>query len=189
MRSFLVIAHKFSGNINLKDLPGSGRIDVIARCINASIFLSYSIRRNVNFFAFFPNLEMRIKIDSLKVKYLNPDERSTAGLIKKAMENVREYDMESTPGFFIKKASLRDVIDEVSKIGKMYYLKEDGKDIRKVGVPRDSVFVLGDHMDITEEEERILQKYNPITVSVSPKSLLSSHVIIIVHNELDRRGL
>ncbi len=189
MRAFLVIAHKFSGEVNLKDLPGSGRIDVIARCINSSIFLSHSIRRDVYFFAYFPNLNVRIRIDSSKVQYLNPDERSTAGLIKKAMEKIREYEVESTPGIFVKRASFRDILEEINERGKMFYLKENGEDIRKVNLPGNSAFVLGDSMDLTDEEENLLEEYNPVKISVSPKSLLSSHVITIVHNEMDRRGL
>ena len=189
MRSFLVIAHKFFGDVNLKDLPGSGRIDVVARCINASVFLSHSIRNDVNFFTFFPNLGVRIRIDSSKVKYLNPDERSIAGLIKKSIEKIKEYEVESTPGFFIKRASLRDVLDEMSKTGRMFYLREDGEDIRKIDLSKNPAFVLGDSMDLTKDEENVLQRYNPIIVKVSSKSLLSSHVIVIVNNELDRRGL
>ena len=189
MRTFLVIAHRFSGYVNLKDLPGSGRIDVITRCINASVFLSHAIRQNVNFLVFFPHLQARLKIDSRRVRYLNPDERSIAGLIKKAMEKIKDYEMESTPGFFIKRSSFREVIDEITDMGKLFYLREDGKDIREVDIPTDSSFVLGDQADLTEEEEKVLLQYEPEIVKVSPRSLLSSHVIVIVHNELDRRGL
>ncbi|HHE75687.1 MAG TPA: tRNA (pseudouridine(54)-N(1))-methyltransferase TrmY, partial [Candidatus Aciduliprofundum boonei] len=42
MRAFLLIGHKFSGDVNLNDLAGSGRIDVITRCINAATFLSHN---------------------------------------------------------------------------------------------------------------------------------------------------
>ncbi len=189
MRSFLVIAHKFEGEINLKDLPGSGRIDVVTRCINAAIFLSHDIRRDVLFYTYFPKIGVRIKIDSRRVKYLNPDERSTAALIKKALERKKEYEVESTPGFFIRKETYEGVIDELTRNGKLFYLKEDGMDIRKINIPKDAAFILGDNLDLTEEEEKALAKRDVPKISVSPRSILSSHVIIIVHNELDRRGL
>ncbi len=189
MRSFLVIGHKFEGEINLKDLPGSGRIDVVARCINAAIFLSHDIRRDVLFYAYFPKIGVRIKIDSRRVKYLNPDERSTAALIRKAFERRKKYEVESTPGFFIKEATYEEVIDEISQNGKLLYLKENGIDIRKIDIPKNAVFILGDSLDLTKEEEKVLAERDVPKISVSPRSILSSHVIVIVHNELDRRGV
>ena len=50
-RHFYVKSHaKTSPDINLKDLPGSaGRLDIVARCINAAFWLSYGIRKNVVF--------------------------------------------------------------------------------------------------------------------------------------------
>jgi len=44
-RHFYLKSHaKTSPEINLKDLPGSsGRMDVVARCINAAFWLSHDI--------------------------------------------------------------------------------------------------------------------------------------------------
>jgi len=189
MRSFLVVGHKFRGDINLNDLPGSGRIDVIARCINAAIFLSHNIRRDVLFFAYFPRITTRLKIESSKVKYLNPDERSTAALIRNAIIKMDEKEVKTSPGFYIKRASLQDVLKELSAIGKIYYLREDGKDIREVNFEENSIFVLSDSVNMGEDEEEEILKMAKEIVSVGPRSILSSHAIILVHNELDRRGL
>ncbi len=189
MRAFLVIGHKFRGDINLNDLPGSGRIDVIARCINASIFLSHNIRRDVLFFAFFPRIGVRLKIDSSKVKYLNPDERSTAALIRNAILNLGKGEKRTSPGFYVKKCTLDDVLKELKTMGKVYYLRENGKDIRNVQIEKDAVFVLSDSVNMSEEEEKIVLDVSEEIISVGSRSLLSSHTITIVHNELDRRGL
>jgi len=189
MRAFLVIGHKFRGDVNLNDLPGSGRIDVIARCINAAIFLSHDIRRDVLFFAYFPRIGARLKIDSSKVKYLNPDERSTAALIRNAIVRMDDVEKRTSPGFYIKRASLEEVLQELSNLGKVYYLREDGQDIRKVNIEGDAAFILSDSVNMSGEEEmKIIQNVQGI-ISVGPKSILSSHTITIVHNELDRRGL
>ncbi len=190
MRAFLVVAHKFRGEVNLNDLPGSGRIDVVARCINASIFLSHTIRRDVLFFVYFPRIGMRIKIDASKVKYLNPDERSTAALIRNALLNYSEdKEIRTSPGFYIRSANLEDVLEELVSVGALYYLREDGKDIRSVELERNSSFILSDSVNMSNDEENMLLEKGAALISVGPKSLLSSHVIAIVHNELDRRGL
>ena len=189
MRAFLVIGHKFKGEINLNDLPGSGRIDVIARCINAAIFLSYNIRRDVLFFAYFPKINVRLRIDSLQVKYLNPDERSTAALIRNAILKIGEDEVKSSPGFYIKRANFEEVLNEIVEIGKVYYLREDGKDIRDLEFPANTSFVLSDSVNMSEDEEKLVEKFTDDIVSVGPKSILSSHTISIAHNELDRRFL
>ena len=189
MRVFLVLGHKFRGDINLNDLPGSGRIDVIARCINAAIFLSHNIRRDVIFYAYFPRINVRLKIDSSRVKYLNPDERSTAALIRNAVINMGEDEKRTSPGFYIKRTSLEDVLDEIESLAPLYYLKEDGEDIRMTPMEKDAAFVLSDSVNMGDEEEREVLKRAKGIISVGPKSLLSSPTITIVHNELDRRGL
>ncbi len=189
MRSFLVIGHKFRGDINLNDLPGSGRIDVIARCINSAIFLSHDIRRDVQFYAFFPRIGVRIKIDSSEVKYLNPDERSTAALIRNAMVNLDEGDRRTSPGFYIKRATLEDVLNEMARYGELYLLHEEGEDIREVNLSGDAGFILSDSVNMEREEEEIVEMHSSRRISVGPRSILASHTITIVHNEMDRRGL
>ncbi len=188
MKTFAVIAHKFKGEINLNDLPGSGRVDVIARCINSSIFLSHDIRRDVVFSFFAPNIQVRIKIDSSKVKYLNPDERSTAALIRNAILKMGERE-ETSPGFFSRNLSFDEFLKELKGMGKIYYLHEDGEDIRDVNISKNPVFLLSDSVNLSEEEEMKIEELAEKKISVSPKIILASHAITIVNNELDRRGL
>ena len=189
MRTYLVISHKFYGDINLNDLPGTGRIDVICRCINAAIYLSHAIRRDVIFFAYFSKLSTLLKIDSSRVKYLNPDERSTAALIRNALLRLSDEEVQTSPGFFIKRATFQEALEEVSFLGKLIYLREDGEDIRRISIPQDVAFILSDNINMNEEEENEILKLGTKIASVGPQSLLSSHTIVIINNELDRRGL
>ncbi len=189
MRAFLIIGHKFRGEINLNDLPGSGRIDVIARCINSAIFLSHDIRRDVMFFAHFPRISATLRIDSSEVKYLNPDERSTAALIRNAIVQMECDKVRTSPGFYIRRATLKETLREVSKYGEVFYLHEDGEDIRSTDIPENAVFVLSDSVNPDEEEERLIREFSSKAISLGPRSLLASHAITVVHNEMDRRGL
>ncbi len=188
MRAFLVISHKFRGDVNLNDLPGSGRVDVIARCINAAIFLSHDIRRDVLFYMYAPEIEFLLKIDSSRVKYLNPDERSTAALIRNAVINYRGRE-ETSPGFFARTAGFGDVMEELSSLGPVYYLHEDGRDLRGVGLEENAVFVLSDSVDLSENEEKMVDEIASERISIGPRSVLASHAICVVNNEMDRRGL
>jgi len=188
MRTFAVIAHKFNGEINLNDLPGSGRVDVIARCINSSIFLSHDIRRDVIFLFFAPKIQTRVKIDSSRVKYLNPDERSTAALIRNAIVKMGGRE-ETSPGFFSENMDFDEFLEEIGAMGKIYYLHEDGEDIRNVEISKNPVFLLSDSVNLSDEEERKIEDMAERKISVSPRIILASHAITIVNNELDGRGL
>ena len=74
-----------------------------------------------------------------------------------------------------------------SRDSSIFYLKEDGKDISQVSFPERSTFVLGDHMDLSPEEERILGEFNPETVSLGKRSLHTYQAIVVANYELDRR--
>ncbi|HEX7627655.1 MAG TPA: tRNA (pseudouridine(54)-N(1))-methyltransferase TrmY, partial [Candidatus Methanoperedens sp.] len=173
------------------DLPGAaGRMDILCRCVNASLFLSHDLRRDVRVFLIMkgePSPPKLIRFDGSMIRYLSPDERSAASLIKKALEkNAQDFWTESTPGVSVRKGDLEDLLKELDK--KIIYLREDGEDIRKKMFAEafDTLFVLGDHLGLTEDEERIVVGYDPEIISVGPLSLHADHCIVLLHNEMDR---
>ncbi len=193
MKDFVIIGHKaVTAPFSLNDLPGAaGRMDILCRCVNAALFLSHDLRRDVRVYLVLkgePAPPKLICFDGAKVKYLSPDERSAASLIKKALEkNVQEFWTESTPGVSIRKGDFGDILTELNK--KIIYLREDGEDIRgkEPGEsPEGFLFVLGDHLGPTENEEKLIEAYEHEIVSVGPLSLHADHCIVILHNEMDR---
>ena len=96
-------------------------------------FLSHDLRRDVRVFLVLkgePSPPKLIRFDGSAVRYLSPDERSAASLIKKALEkNIQDFWTESTPGVSVRKGDLEDLLKELDK--KIIYLREDGEDIRK----------------------------------------------------------
>jgi tRNA (pseudouridine54-N1)-methyltransferase len=89
----------------------------------------------------------------------------------------------------VSERSYSEVLSNVSKESKMFYLREDGEDIRTSDIPADATFVLGDDRDLTKEEEEILMTYEPRRISLGPVSYHADHCITLVNNELDRRHL
>ncbi|MCZ7361722.1 MAG: tRNA (pseudouridine(54)-N(1))-methyltransferase TrmY [Candidatus Methanoperedens sp.] len=185
MKEFIIIGHPFS----LNDLPGAaGRMDILCRCVNAALFLSHDLRRDVRVFLVLKGSVSPSKIvrfDGSEVRYLSPDERSAASLIKKALEkNAQEFWTGSTPGVSIRMGDLSGLLDELDK--KVVYLREDGKDFR--GKEFDEpLFLLGDHIGLTDEEEKIIEGLENEIISVGPLSLHADHCIVLLHNEMDRR--
>lgn len=194
MKEFIIVGHKAAtASFSLNDLPGgAGRMDILCRCVNAALFLSHDIRRDVRVYLVLkgePSPPKLICFDGKKVKYLNPDERSCASLIKKALEKgVQGFWTESTPGVSIRKGDLGDLLAELNK--KIIYLREDGEDIRMKRFEKPSeglLFLLGDHEGLTDAEEKMIEVYEHDIINVGPLSLHADHCIILLHNEMDRR--
>jgi tRNA (pseudouridine54-N1)-methyltransferase len=192
MKSFVIIGHKaVSTPFSLNDLPGAaGRMDILCRCVNTALFLSHDLRRDVRMYLVLkgsaqPKL---IRFDGSSVRYLSPDERSGASLIKKALEkNAQDFWTESTPGVSIRIGDFCDLLAELNN--KIIYLREDGIDFRrkKLEASDELLFVLGDHVGLTDAEETLIEVYEHEIVSVGPLSLHADHCIVLLHNEMDRR--
>ncbi|MGI0156125.1 MAG: tRNA (pseudouridine(54)-N(1))-methyltransferase TrmY, partial [Thermoplasmata archaeon] len=107
MRRFLLLAHRVpvSGNFTLNDLAGgAGRMDEIARAVSTAFTTSNDLRRDTELTILFvaepPPAARKIEVVGARVRYLNPDERSTAALLKNALVRSASYprEIESSPG-------------------------------------------------------------------------------------------
>ena len=193
MRRFVVLGHRAitSADFKLDDLSGStGRLDILLRCVNSAFFISHDIRRDVEITLMLlgkPNPPKTVRIVGSEVKYLNPDERSTAALIRNALLQKPGGERRTSPGIYVSERDYVEVLSNISKESQMYYLKEDGTDIRDSEFGDDVTFVLGDDQDLTEEEEETLMSYEPRKLSLGPMSYHADHCVTIVNNELDRK--
>jgi len=193
VRRFVVLGHRAitSADFKLDDLCGStGRLDILLRCINSAFFISHNIRRDVEITMLLlgdPNPPKTVRIVGSEVKYLNPDERSTAALIRNALLQKPGGEKKTSPGIYVSERSYSEVSSNISKESQMHYLKEEGGDIRDCSFGEDNTFVLGDDQDLNEEEEKILMSYEPKKISLGPISYHADHCLTVVNNELDRR--
>jgi tRNA (pseudouridine54-N1)-methyltransferase len=187
MTSFAVIGHiaRTDGAFSLNDLPGTGgRMDVLCRCVNSSLFLSHDLRRDTDCYLVLcgePAAPKTIRFSGTEVRSLSPDERSAAALIKKALElPVGSEFRNAAPGISVRKGGLERLITEQV----FAVLDEKGGDIRNAETLPDA-FILSDHLNFTDDEESLIR--NCSRYSVGPACLHADHTITVVHNELDRR--
>ncbi len=159
-------------------------MDILCRSVNASLFLSHDLRRDVACYLVLcgePDPPKTILFLGGEVRYLSPDERSAGSLIKKALSMPCGSEFrESTPGVFVRRGGLPELLD----LHLFAVLEEAGADIRDNADLPDA-WLLSDHLNFTPEEQaciRDLPRY-----SVGPRSLHADHTITIVLNELDRR--
>lgn len=188
MRRFIVVGHEAvtSADFGLDDLAGStGRLDILLRCVNSAFMLSHGVRTDAELYLCLqgpPEPPKVVHLVGSELKYLNPDERSTAALIRKGLALRREG--RSTPGIYLEMRGFRGLLEEYGR--KLVYLREDGEDLRGAALPDDPAFLLSDHEDLTHEEEMAVLDLQPRIVSVGPRSLHADHCIVLVNNVLDR---
>ena len=195
MRRFVVIGQRASASPDflLADIPStSGRLDVLLRCLRAALLVSHGVRRDTIVYLCLlgdPERVRTLRFDGPAAKYMRPDERSLATVVKKALATPCGGSFtEVRNGISIAAGGVECVWGELD--GSALYLLEEGTaDLRSEPPPElDCAFVIGDHLGLPESIRETLVTRGARAVSVGPISLHAEDVITLVSNELDRRG-
>ena len=192
MRRFLVLGHTAASapGFSHKDLSGSGgRIDILARCLPAAFLVSHGLRPDVELYTLHlgpPAAPKAVRARSGELKHLNPDERTSAMLLEKALaaQTTGPVWAPATPGVAVAKLALEELVDGIG--APIVLLDEQGEDVARATLPADALFVLGDHLGFTPDEERVLGKRAVARLSLGPVSLQADQCLVVLHNHLDR---
>jgi tRNA (pseudouridine54-N1)-methyltransferase len=197
MRRFLFLAHRVppDGAFTLNDLAGgAGRMDEIARAVSTAFTLSNDLRRDTEVTVLFvaepPPRARRIDLHGARLRYLNPDERSTAALLKNALTRAVAFprEFESSPGLTV--APVDPEVELRAFLGRpgAVWLSEAGRPIADWDPGGDeAAAVISDPYDPTPAETELLAGSGVPQISVGPRSLRTSQVVDLVHAALDRR--
>ena len=198
MRSFLLLAHRVpvGGAFTLNDLAGgAGRMDEVARVVSTAFTLSNDVRRDTELTVLFaaepPPRARRIRLDGRRLKFLNPDERSTAALLKNALVRSAgvDRDVEASPGLVVGPVDPTAALREFGSQPPTLWLTESGAPIEPSDVDGGSFrAVLSDPTDPTPEEVTLLASCGALPRSLGPRSLRSSQCVDVLHNLADRRA-
>jgi tRNA (pseudouridine54-N1)-methyltransferase len=199
MRRFLLLAHRVPvrGEFTLNDLAGGGgRMDEVARAVSTAFTLSNDLRRDTEMTILFAGATAeaarRIDLVGARLRYLNPDERSTAALLKNALARAAVYphDFESSPGLRVGPCLPLETLAEFLQRPGAIWLSEGGAPINSWdGPPGEIAAVVSDPYDPTPEEIDRLTVSRVPRLSVGPLVLRTSQVIDAVHRELDLRAV
>ena len=194
MRQFIVLGHDVPTDpeFSLDDLAGgAGRLDVLCRCVNSAFFLSHAIREDVRVHLILAD-EFTVRFEGGELRRLNPDERSTAALIRGALERREEaighMPAESSPGVSIRRMGFEETLSAVAAEATVVQLHEEGDPVVDLDPPSDPAFVLSDHHDFGAEEESLLAEAADERVRLGPELLHADHAITVAHNYLDTDG-
>lgn len=198
VRRFVIVGRNAaaSDDFSLDDLAGSsGRIDVLLRCVRASLLHSHGLRRDVAVYLVLgggPRAPRVLRFDGATAKYIRPDERSLATLAKKVLgsgsDRATAGFVEVKPGIAVANGGLDVVLPDL--VGAMpFVLEEDAPDIRDcpdLDQP-DVAFFVGDHLGLDEATRTRLLSMGARRIAVGPTSIHADDAIAVVGNEVDRR--
>ncbi|MFC6837735.1 tRNA (pseudouridine(54)-N(1))-methyltransferase TrmY [Halomarina ordinaria] len=194
MRQFIVTGHDAptTPDFSLDDLAGgAGRLDVLCRCVNATFFLSHAIREDARCLLVLGD-EYTLRFEGSELRRLNPDERSTAALVRKALEGrdgaIGHMETETSPGVHLSRRGFEATLADAAREGTVVELHEAGTPVVDVDPPADPVFVLSDHHDFTGREADLLAETADERVRLGPELLHANHAITVAHNYLDTDG-
>ena len=171
------------------NLMKAGRMDIVMHVIVSSFFLSHGFRDDIKLHLVFygpPDAPKHIEIQMSDE--LNMSKKDIGGFIKKILYKYKKGKRtEVFPGCFVEKKSFLKVIEGLQEEGnEVFVLDKNGESIRDVKIPKDCVFVLGDHEGLPKKELRRLKKMIK-SVSIGNKMYFASHVVSVINNELDFR--
>jgi len=193
MREFVVLGHEAPTDpeFSLDDLPGSGRMDLLARSVVSGLLVSHGIREGARVHLVLDDA-FTVTVDGTEVRRLNPDERSTAALVRTALERAADaighQPVETTPGVELRGRGFEPTLDDVAADGTLVFLHEDGTAAAGADPPEDPTFVLSDHRDLAAAEQELLEDRDALEVSLGPVALHADQAITVAHNWLDTGG-
>ena len=194
MRQFIVLGHEAptTDEFSLNDIAGgAGRLDVLCRCVTSAFFLSHDIREGVRVHLVLAD-EFTVTFDGRDLRRLNPDERSTAALVRNALaeraEAIGHQPVETSPGVSLTRRGFEPTLADAARDGTVVQLHEDGDPVVDVDPPADPVFVLSDHRDFTGRESDLLAETANLRVRLGPEALHADHAVTVAHTYLDTDG-
>lgn len=170
-------------------------MDEVARVVSTAFTLSNDLRRDTSLTILFaaspPPAARRVRLVGEKLRYLNPDERSTAALLKNALVRSAavDHEIESSPGLFVGPVDPMEELKGFAGAQGTWWLTEDGAPAESTPVPPEGLHVvLSDPDSPTATEVEVLRASGAVAVSLGPRSLRSSQCVDVLHNLLDRRA-
>lgn len=194
MRRFLFVSHAVPprGDWPLDDLAGAaGRVDVLCRAVQSTLFLSHSLRADTELllvFAADPATPAALRLYGATLRNLHPDERAIAGMLRTGLA-ARPADAwwhDVRPGLAAAPFDLAAVAAEARTAGAhAVVLHKDGAPLATTDLPLEPLFVLGDHEPLTDAELALFA--GAPHVSLGPVWYHGNHVASVLQYTLDQR--
>jgi len=181
------------GKINLNDLSGSGRLDVLVRGINSALFLSHGIRKDSEITIHLEGNDRprRIKFDGSLISGLHPDERAIAGQVSKVLQEplpaIGQW-IELHPGLSHSGGDFITTIKEWNKLDITMIKLDSEAPMMSENLPisksNDFAFFLSDDLSFNDKENSALDEV-AVPLSLGDNWIQGHIAIGIVHYQMD----
>lgn len=174
----------------------AGRLDIVCHVLIMAFFVSNAIRRDIKLNLFFygppdpPKHLIIMNTDKTGKNFVTISKKDVGGLIKRMLFKYKKgKKVEVFPGCFIEKKTFANFVEEISNQGRVIYLLDSkGKDIRKIKIENNPIFIFGDHEGIPKQELKKIKKMVK-KISIGNIKYFSSQVLTVIQNELDRQEI
>ncbi len=169
---------------NFKNLMDGGRLDIMYQCILTSIFKSQAHRHDVIFHAILngpPNAPLHVQISGEDLRNAHIDESSWEQIIRNVLHK------KTHAGITIERCSLQEIIKKKHQEGSnIFLLDSKGDYFQKSLVSNDenNLFVVGDHVGLSRNEEGFIMRYGR-KLSLGREKYLAASCIDIINYLLD----
>jgi tRNA (pseudouridine54-N1)-methyltransferase len=194
VRQFLVVGHDAptTPDFSLDDLPGAGRLDLLARTVVAGLLRSHGVREDARVHVVLGDAYTLV-VDGATVRHLRPDERSTAARVRDALdardEAIGAMPAAPSPGVELYRGGLESALDRAAAdASAVFVLDADGDPASDVEPPADPLFVCSDHHDFRASDREAVAEYGARALSLGPVALHADQAITVAHNWLDTDG-
>ena len=183
-KEFILFSRVGQTDPNFLNLHDGGRLDIVHECIVSSLFLSHGLRRDVTFHAILngpPTPPVHIQIDGETLYDVRTDMDTWQLILKKTLQGKPH------PGITKDKKSFEALVKARAQTHKIYVLEEDGKNISKVELEKNSLFILGDHVGLPKKAEVFAQRFGE-KISLGKQPYLAASCITIINYTLDQQA-
>ena len=183
IREFILYSRKGRTDSFSLSLREAGRLDIVHECIQAGLFLSHGIRRNVVFHALLggpPRPPLCLTIDGSTLRDVRTDQEAWRSILRRVLAG------ESHSGLSLERRSFESLLKVKADQSSIYVLEEDGEEVDKIQIGKNPVFVLGDHIGLPKKAEAFALRYG-VKISLGKQAYLAASCIAILNYLLDRR--
>ena len=199
MRAFVLRARAASTD-SRQFLAGVGQdahSEILAHTLMNAIFVAQSHRDDVVAHLVLEStrdFSRTITFDSRELRELGGfHEAALLGQIARSLEvsvGMGKDEMRAVaPGVSVRTLSFEKLIKELAEHWQLYAMAPKGANIREASFECDPCFILTDHIPMPKKSFNSLARLGTRTVSLGDRMLFASQCVVIIHNELDQRGL
>lgn len=100
----------------------------------------------------------------------------------------KEEYREVESGLSVETISFEKLVQRLAESYSLHLLDKKGTDIREQPFEGDVCFILTDHIPMPKKSWNSLKRLNTQKISLGPQMLFASQCVVLINNELDRRG-